>query len=653
MRFTVAALSSVLFTVSDARINNRETLTQISEGGSGTFYDRNAERERRRRNRELREASSSSSSSSSASVKQTDVYKKLQDRLLTNKLKNTVNLEEAEKCVPTNKNKKQSESLDFGALDGSSCSSKDQVCVDGICVDRASVPEKEDPGSSLLLSEKEGRRLVTYCEAKCGNNRDVIGVNGEDLYYQIRLCLGLYDDVDGTTCKYQTPIDCWDVSQVTDMSGAFFTNYYSESKELYNFNADLQCWDTSNVQNFDSMFYAATKFNGNIDNWDTSSATDMQYMFTYAEAFNRNISTWNTANVMNMTKMFSFSQNSAIGTGFDNDISLWNVENVQNMYGMFEGSKFNGNLEKWKAKKVTDMSYMFDYNQAFNKPLKKFGKSLQKVETMYGMFYNATAFEGKKGLKLWKTKKLTDTSSMFSLATKFKGTGIEKMDVSKVTSMYAMFYKAEKFQSNKLNKWNTGKVTDMASMFEDASLFGKKNPKISTWNVEKVEYFDYQFQDSRFKGDLDPWKMASAKSASFMFEGISGFDQCLSTWASKIPDDATLTDMFKGTGCPIQTTPVPGTGPFCQGTGQGCTERTFANTCQGAAQGFPAPYDGENDQRCVEGCKDIKKKSTFSGVERKIKCVRKKCNKPVKFFEELNIPYSNFCANTCATCLNF
>ena len=43
------------------------------------------------------------------------------------------------------------------------------------------------------------------------------------------------------------PIDNWDVSGVTDMSGLFY--------KLRNFNADISSWNTSGVTSMSSMFW--------------------------------------------------------------------------------------------------------------------------------------------------------------------------------------------------------------------------------------------------------------------------------------------------------------------------------------------------------------------------------------------------------------
>ena len=90
------------------------------------------------------------------------------------------------------------------------------------------------------------------------------------------------DPVNGM-CSYSEygAMPDWDVSQVTDMSKAFFQKGY--------FNADISGWDVSNVTDMSNMFYNALDFNQDIGSWDVSSVTDMQSMFHYASVFNQDI----------------------------------------------------------------------------------------------------------------------------------------------------------------------------------------------------------------------------------------------------------------------------------------------------------------------------------------------------------------------------
>ena len=61
----------------------------------------------------------------------------------------------------------------------------------------------------------------------------------------------------------------WDVSQVTNMNGAF--------SNKNSFNADISSWDVSNVTTMDNMFLN-TSFNQDISGWDVSNVTSMKFM---------------------------------------------------------------------------------------------------------------------------------------------------------------------------------------------------------------------------------------------------------------------------------------------------------------------------------------------------------------------------------------
>jgi len=57
---------------------------------------------------------------------------------------------------------------------------------------------------------------------------------------------------------------------------------------------------------------------------------------------------------------------------------------------------------------------------------------------------------------------------------------------------------------------------------------------------------------------------------SRMFEGATSFNQCLSTWAGKTPNNVDTAMMLTRSGCPSSNDPDPTTGPWCQNFNQGC-----------------------------------------------------------------------------------
>jgi surface protein len=103
---------------------------------------------------------------------------------------------------------------------------------------------------------------------------------------------------------------------------------------------------------------------GAMPNWDVSKVTDMSGAFGYLsnENFNADISTWDVSNVTDMSTMFAQSN-------FNQDLSSWNVSNVTNMSGMFASTVFNQDISSWNVSKVTNMSYMFSNADVFNQDL--------------------------------------------------------------------------------------------------------------------------------------------------------------------------------------------------------------------------------------------------------------------------------------------
>mgnify|MGYP000032044468 CR=1 FL=1 len=86
----------------------------------------------------------------------------------------------------------------------------------------------------------------------------------------INTCLST-NPIDGmcSESEYRAMPD-WDVSQVTNMAGAFLN--------LTDFNADISSWDVSNVTNMSSMFRGSS-FNQPLNSWNVSGVTNMIQMF--------------------------------------------------------------------------------------------------------------------------------------------------------------------------------------------------------------------------------------------------------------------------------------------------------------------------------------------------------------------------------------
>jgi surface protein len=117
-------------------------------------------------------------------------------------------------------------------------------------------------------------------------------------------------------------------------------------------------WDVSNVTDMSSAFYSMRVFNANIGSWDVSKVTDMSDMFFLADSFDQNIGLWDVSNVVNMARMF-YGDNS--GTSFNQDISAWDVSNVRFMQDLFSSAtSFNQDISAWDVRNLQQMSRMFD-----------------------------------------------------------------------------------------------------------------------------------------------------------------------------------------------------------------------------------------------------------------------------------------------------
>eukprot|EP00535_Pseudo-nitzschia_heimii_P009471 CAMPEP_0197183260 /NCGR_PEP_ID=MMETSP1423-20130617/7721_1 /TAXON_ID=476441 /ORGANISM="Pseudo-nitzschia heimii, Strain UNC1101" /LENGTH=215 /DNA_ID=CAMNT_0042633821 /DNA_START=124 /DNA_END=771 /DNA_ORIENTATION=+ len=114
---------------------------------------------------------------------------------------------------------------------------------------------------------------ATLCADHTGDPVDVSGVDFADLVSlyldgsDFNITDGNFTDtIDGNFTEIENDaaliygnIDCWDVSAVTDMSGAFA--FQDE------FNSRIECWDVSSVSDMSSMFFEASSFNQNLNIW--------------------------------------------------------------------------------------------------------------------------------------------------------------------------------------------------------------------------------------------------------------------------------------------------------------------------------------------------------------------------------------------------
>ena len=172
----------------------------------------------------------------------------------------------------------------------------------------------------------------------------------------------------------------------------------------------IDCWNTSNVTDMSSLFYQATSFNDNISNWDVSNVTNMYSMFAGATLFNQPIGSWNTGKVTTMGLMFYQASN------FNQPVGDWDVSKVIDRGGMFlQASNFNQPIRSWKTGEVTAMTGMFREATSFNQPVGDW--DVGNVIDMVGMFQQASNFNQPIGS--WNIEKVNNMSQMFLKAITF------------------------------------------------------------------------------------------------------------------------------------------------------------------------------------------------------------------------------------------
>ena len=134
-------------------------------------------------------------------------------------------------------------------------------------------------------------------------------------------------------------------------SNNIFTGLVTDLSYLFNsssFNSSINHWAVSNVTNMSGLFFNTSDFNQDISLWNVSSTTDMDAMFANASSFNQSLSSWDVGSVTSMDDMFFGA------TNFNQDMSSWCVQYIADTPTRFgEGSAITGQPE-WNCGVVED-----------------------------------------------------------------------------------------------------------------------------------------------------------------------------------------------------------------------------------------------------------------------------------------------------------
>lgn len=301
-------------------------------------------------------------------------------------------------------------------------------------------------------------------------------------------------------------------------------------------NFDISARDAITIADSCSLMFSSTSLSnrGYINNWNTSGMTSCDRMFQSSEDFDMEISDWDVSNVSDFGQMFD---NTKFNNGGSTGINGWNTSNATLMDQMFyRVPEFNQPIGNWDVSSVTTMENMLRGGENLNNSLN------------FGSF--------NQDLGNWDTSSVTSMRHLFSMQTGFTNGGSDSItgwNTSNVTNMNHMFWRNYDF-NHPIGSWDMGKVTNVQNMFGYAFAFDQP---IGNWNVSGVTNLNLLWGGSatatsnKNRGfnnggspDISGWDITSSTDLSFMFYGITGFNQPIGSWdTSNVVD---MQDMFRG-----------------------------------------------------------------------------------------------------------
>ena len=254
------------------------------------------------------------------------------------------------------------------------------------------------------------------------------------------------ENKDGSIIGYYTDKDNNELYELTIISQEnIITN--EDSSMLFGYQTNLKSIDFENLEfkdvtNMRMMFEGCTNLTSlDLSKFDTSKVTDMKEMFAgCSNLTSLDVSNFNTSTAINMSGMFIGCSNL---TSLDvSNFETNQVKDISNMFGMC--SKLTTiDVSNFETNQVTDMTRMFNGCSSLI-TLDLSGFDTINVTTMYDMFlmcsslttiyvseYNEITNKG------WTTKNVTDSSKMFSDATKLVGGNGTTYDSNNADATYA------------------------------------------------------------------------------------------------------------------------------------------------------------------------------------------------------------------------
>lgn len=332
--------------------------------------------------------------------------------------------------------------------------------------------------------------------------------DGAELYHAMNAYYQDPSPNSSVALLYGHPIGTWLVSQVTNFnyllspsnrsaSARSSTLSISEEGIAYatNFSNDLSSWDMSGAKRLEHVFSGMQRISSSlgIQAWDVSNTQNMRGLFkdTHWTEDPLNLNSWNTSQVSNLNHFFQYSNVQKAG------LSNWDTSCLKELWEFAEGAtQFNENLGNWNVQRITSMTSAFEGASSFNVDLSR-----------------------------WKTHSLHTLNLAFKNAASF---------------------------NQPLQDWDVSRVHSLGGLFQ-GSIF---NQPLEEWDISECTITRQTFADNpTFNQPLGKWDVSRVVDARWMFERASNFSQNLCSWASKLPPNANVTEMFQQTNCPNTSDP--------------------------------------------------------------------------------------------------
>ena len=146
--------------------------------------------------------------------------------------------------------------------------------------------------------------------------------------------------------------------------------------------------------------------------------------------------------------------------------------------------------------------------------------NLSSIASMFSGCENLTHIYD---IENWDTSNISNMGSIFQSCKKLQSLDCSRWKVDKVTSMYGMFYACDAITSvGDLSEWNVSSATDFGFMFRRCGKL-KDIGNISNWNVSKSSGFRYMFFQSGITSiDMSNWVFDEEKTSTINFSGMFG-----------------------------------------------------------------------------------------------------------------------------------